>query len=303
MNPVFPLLALRAFTEVGRHGSIKRAAAALGVTSGAVSQQIRLLEERVGLPLFVRGRQRMALTEAGARVHPGLLTAFDQIESSLRILEAARGRKTLTISTVPAFAASWLVPRLGRFTQGHPDIEVRVEAAAGLVDLHRDRVDIALRHGLGSYPGLQSAPLMAPVLLPVASPALLAAGPPILAPADCLAYPLLQDGDRADWGLWLAAHGVAEDPRAERGTALEDDYLLIRAAAAGQGLALVPQEYAREEIAAGRLALALDKPWPARFAYYVVMLPETGQRPEAAAFVAWLRDEAQGAASAQAPVQ
>ncbi|MBO9332063.1 transcriptional regulator [Achromobacter sp. HZ01] len=293
MNPVFPLLALRAFTEVGRHGSIKRAAAALGVTSGAVSQQVRLLEERVGLPLFTRGRQSMALTEAGARVHPGLLTAFDQIESALRTLEAARARKTLTVSTMASFAASWLVPRLGRFTSRHPDIEVRVEAVADLVDLHRDRVDIAIRHGLGSYPGLQSRPLMAPVLLPVASPALLADGPPIREPADCLAYPLLQDGCRADWGLWLAAHGVAADPRAERGTAFGEDYLLIRAAAAGQGLALVPQAYAREEIAAGRLALALDRPWPARFAYYVVMLPDVARRPEAAAFAAWLEEEAQ----------
>ncbi|MCY1547662.1 LysR substrate binding domain protein [compost metagenome] len=85
---------------------------------------------------------------------------------------------------------------------------------------------------------------------------------------------------------------MAEDARAERGTAFEDDYLLIRAAEVGQGLALVPQEYAREEIAAGRLALALDKPWPARFAYYVVMLPDTGQRPEVAAFVEWLGQEA-----------
>ncbi|MDT4843340.1 Glycine cleavage system transcriptional activator [compost metagenome] len=292
MNPVYPLLALRAFAEVGRHGSIKRAATALGVTSGAVSQQIRLLEARVGLSLFLRGRRSMTLTEAGASVHPNLLAAFDQIEGALRTLEAARARKALTISTVPSFAASWLVPRLGRFTRLHPDIEVRVEAAASLVDLRRDRVDIAIRHGLGSYPGLLSEPLIAPVLLPVASPALLAAGPPILAPADCLAYPLLQDGDRADWGLWLAAHGVAEDARAERGTAFEDDYLLIRAAEVGQGLALVPQEYAREEIAAGRLALALDKPWPARFAYYVVMLPDTGQRPEVAAFVEWLGQEA-----------
>ncbi|MGE8686293.1 MAG: LysR substrate-binding domain-containing protein [Achromobacter sp.] len=292
MNPVFPLLALRAFAEVGRHGSIKRAAAALGVTSGAVSQQVRLLEERAGLPLFVRGSRSMTLTEAGASVHPSLLLAFDQIEGAMRTLEAARARKALTISTIASFAATWLVPRLGRFTRLHPDIEIRVEAAASLADLRRDRVDIAIRHGLGSYPGLLSEPLMAPVLLPVASPALLASGPPIRGPADCLDYPLLQDGGRADWGLWLSAHGVAEDPRAGRGTAFEDDYLLIRAAEAGQGLALVPEMYAREEIAAGRLALALDRPWPTRFAYYVVMLPDTGRRPEVAAFVEWLNEEA-----------
>lgn len=291
MNPVFPLLALRAFTEVGRHGSIKHAAVALGVTSGAVSQQIRLLEERVGLPLFVRSRQRMGLTEAGARVHPGLVMAFDQIENALHTLEAARTRPSITISTQPSFAASWLVPRLGRFTHRHPEIEVRVEASSALVDLQRERVDIAIRHGLGQYPGLLAQPLMAPVLLPVASPGLLASMAPVYTPADCLAYPLLQDADRADWALWLAAHGEADDPRAERGTAFEDDYLLIRAAVAGQGLALVPQEYAHEEITAGRLVQVLDKPWPARFAYYLVTLPHAMQRPEVQAFADWISEE------------
>ena len=290
MNPVFPLLALRAFAEVGRHGSMKRAAEALGVTSGAVSQQIRQLEERVGVPLFVRSRHRMVPTEAGERVHPALLMAFDQIEQALRTLEAERARKAITISTVPAFAASWLVPRLGSFTSRYPDIEVRIEASPGLVDLRRDGVDVAIRHGLGHYPGLLSERLIAPVLVPVASPALLAAGAPIREPADCLAYPLLQDADRADWALWLAAHGEPADPRAARGTALEDDYLLIRAAQAGQGLALVPQEYAREEIAAGRLAQALDKPWPARFAYYLVMRADVARRPEVEAFVDWIRE-------------
>ncbi|KVL87286.1 transcriptional regulator GcvA [Burkholderia stagnalis] len=292
MNPVLPLLALRAFAETGRHGSVKRAAEAMGVTPGAVSQQIRQLEERVGVTLFVRTRHGVELTEAGARVYPGLSMAFDQIGHALRTLEAAHARKTVTISTVPSFAASWLVPRLGRFTSRHPDIEVRVEASSSLVDPHRDRVDVAIRHGLGRYPGLATERLMAPVLWPVASPARLAAGTVIREPADCLAYPLLQDSDRADWPLWLAAHGVAEDPRAERGTAFDDDYLLIRAAVAGQGLALVPVEYAREEIAAGRLALALDKPWPARFAYYVVTLPDAMQRPEVGAFVNWVKDEA-----------
>lgn len=292
MNPVFPLLALRAFTEVGRHGSIKHAAQALGVTSGAVSQQIRQLEERLGVTLFVRGHQQMSLSEDGARVYPTLLSAFDQIESALRTLDANKQRKTVTISTVPSFAASWLVPRLGDFTRLHPDIEVRVEASPTLVDLRRDRVDIAIRHGLGRYPGLNAEHLMAPVLLPVASPELIASQTAIHEPADCLSWPLLQDADRADWALWLAAHGVDEEPRAERGTAFEDDYLLIRAAIAGLGLALIPQEYARDEIAAGRLTQVLDKPWPARFAYYLVTLPETQPRAEVLAFADWIKAQA-----------
>lgn len=292
MATSLPLLALRAFVEVGQQGSIKAAAQSLNVTSGAVSQQIRLLEDRVGMALFTRERSGLRLTEAGAGVHPGLLQAFEQIETALQSLQQISSRQTLTVSTVATFAASWLVPRLGRFNQRYPHIEVRVEATSALVDMRRDRVDVALRHGLGVYPGLQVTRLMAPVLVPVASPALLSANSNLSEPQDCLDFPLLHDSERADWPLWLNAHGVGKDPRAERGTALEDDFLLIRAAGAGQGLALVPQEYATEEIAAGRLVQVMDKPWPARFAYYVVTRPDAMQRDEVRAFVEWIMEEA-----------
>ena len=299
MKHPLPLQALRAFVEVGQRGSIKAAAEALHVTSGAVSQQIRLLEERVGMPLFTRERQGLRLTEAGAMVHPTLLGAFVQIAGASQALEDMAGRQTLTVSTVATFAAAWLVPRLGRFNQRHPQIEVRVEATSALVDLRRDRVDVALRHGLGEYPGLQVTRLMAPVLVPVASPALMAGQPPIATPGDCLRYPLLHDTDRADWPLWLAAHGApdgsADAARALRGSAFEDDFLLIRAAEAGQGLALVPQLYAQEEIAAGRLVQVLDLPWPARFAYYLVTRPDAATRPAVQALMAWIREEAQAA--------
>lgn len=297
MKHPLPLQALRAFVEVGQRGSIKAAAEALHVTSGAVSQQIRLLEERVGMPLFTRERQGLRLTEAGAMVHPALLGAFAQIAGASQALEDMGARQTLTVSTVATFAAAWLVPRLGRFNQRHPHIEVRVEATSALVDLRRDRVDVALRHGLGDYPGLQVTRLMAPVLVPVASPSLMAGQPSIATPVDCLRYPLLHDTDRADWPLWLAAHGAPDDStdaaRARRGSAFEDDFLLIRAAEAGQGLALVPQLYAQEEIAAGRLVQVLDLPWPARFAYYLVARPDAVTRPAVQAFMAWICEEAQ----------
>lgn len=293
MTAALPLLALRAFVEVGQRGSIKAAAQALHVTSGAVSQQIRLLEDRVGMALFTRERQGLRLTEAGASVHPALLQAFAQMAQAMQSLQQAQARPTLTVSTVATFAASWLVPRLGQFTQRHPGIEVRVEATSALVDMRQGRVDVALRHGLGVYPGLDVTRLMAPVLVPVARPGLVDTDNLLTAPGDCLGYPLLHDGDRADWPLWFAAHGVAQDARADRGTAFEDDFLLIRAAEAGQGLALVPQEYARDEIAAGRLVQVLDKPWPARFAYYVVTPAQARQRPEVQAFVDWVLEEAQ----------
>ncbi|QPS10847.1 LysR family transcriptional regulator [Delftia acidovorans] len=289
----YPLQALRTFVEVGQRKSVKAAAQALHVTPGAVSQQIRVLEDRLGVVLLERERLGMRLTEAGASVFPRLREAFLQIDQAMHDLESTKARRSLTVSTVATFAASWLVPRLGRFKQLNPDIEIRVEATSELVDLRRDRVDVALRHGLGDYPGLEVLPLMAPVLTPVASPGFLKAhGAVIHEAGDCLSYPLLHDGDRADWPLWLKAHGVAGDLRAERGSAFDDDFLLIRAAEAGQGLALVPQAYAQEEIAAGRLIQVLDKPWPARFAYYAVTRPGAADRTEVRAFLEWIREEA-----------
>lgn len=289
----YPLQALRTFVEVGQRKSVKAAAQALHVTPGAVSQQIRVLEDRLGVVLLERERLGMRLTEAGASVFPRLREAFLQIDQAMHDLESTKARRSLTVSTVATFAASWLVPRLGRFKQLHPAIEIRVEATSELVDLRRDRVDVALRHGLGDYPGLEVIPLMAPVLTPVASPGFLKAhGAVIHEAGDCLSHPLLHDGDRADWPLWLKAHGVADDMRAERGSAFDDDFLLIRAAEAGQGLALVPQAYAQEEIAAGRLIQVLDKPWPARFAYYAVTRPGAAERTEVRAFLEWIREEA-----------
>lgn len=291
MTATLPLQALRTFVEVSQRGSITAAAQALHVTPGAISQQIRLLEERLGIALLVRERHGMRMTEAGADVYPMLSAAFAQVDKAVDMLEAMKARQSLTVSTVATFAASWLVPRLGRFKQRHPHIEIRVEATPALVDLRRDHVDVALRHGLGDYPGLDVVPLMAPVLVSVAAPGL-AASVTLAEPADCLDYPLLHDADRADWPLWLSAHGVAQDPRAQRGNAFDDDFLLIRAAESGQGLALVPAAHAQEEIAAGRLVQVLDKPWPSRFAYYAVSRPGAAQRPEVRAFIDWILEEA-----------
>lgn len=292
MGKVMPLLALRAFVEAGRLGSIKAAADAMGVTPGAVSQQIRVLEDRVGAPLLVRTRFGVHPSEIGGQVHARLLRSFEQIQQCLDELEPAQRRARLTVSTVPSFAASWLVPRLGSFTAAHPQLDVRIEASNRLVDLQRDAVDVAIRHGLGHYPGLQVTRLMAPVLVPVASPAWCAQAGPILAPADCLAHPLLHDVERADWHLWLQAEGVPDDPRSRHGSAFDDDLLLVRAAVAGQGIALLSNLHVEHELQEGRLCKVLDRPWPSRFAYYAVTTAEGAARPEVVAFVDWLREQA-----------
>ncbi|WP_340620916.1 LysR substrate-binding domain-containing protein [Xenorhabdus siamensis] len=292
MAKSLPLLALRAFVEVGQSKSIKAAAHSLNVTPGAISQQIRLLEKRVGIELFTRERHGVRMTEAGENVYPLLLSAFEHLETAYTKLEKSKSRQTLTIDTISTFAACWLVPRLGNFKKQYPQIEIKIRTSPNLSDLKRDKIDIALRHGLGNYPELYVAQLMVPILIPVASHSLIKENQPINEPLDCLNYPLLQDSNRSDWRLWLSALGTPVDERAERGSCFEDDVLLIRAAVAGQGIALIAQEYAEEEIRAGRLIQVIDRPWPSQFAYYAVTLPEAINRLEVKAFIDWIKEEA-----------
>ncbi|MDX8457588.1 LysR substrate-binding domain-containing protein [Mesorhizobium humile] len=293
MQPPVSLLALRAFAEVGRHGSVKRAAAALGVTPGAISQQVKLLEHRLGVTLLERRNREVRVTADGMRLLEPLSAGFQQIEDAVGLFAVASpSRKILTVSTTPSFAASWLVPRLGRFSARYPDLYVRVDTTPRLVDLRSEGVDVALRHGAGSYSGLEAVRLFTPQLICVGSPALLAGGPPMLEPNDCLHHPLLQDRDRADWPLWLRARGVgAIDERARNGPCFENDLLLIRAAIAGQGLALVRDVYASDELSSGRIVLALEGSSPTADAYYFVARPEAMATTKVAAFRDWIFEE------------
>ena len=305
MSGPLPLLGLRAFVEVGRAGSMKDAARRLGVTSGAVSQQVKQLEARLGLSLFERGNREIRLTASGRRLFSGVADPFARIEDAIEAIRPDRrgGSRTLTVTTTGSFAATWLVPRLGRFTSLHPRIEVRVLTTPTLVPLGTGpgNADIAIRHGLGQWQGVEATPLMRPRLVPVGSPRLLADGPPIRRPADCLNHLLLQDAAGADWRLWLQALGADHrDPRVGRGSRFSDPTLLLGAAVAGQGLALLPDTYVAEDVAAGRLKIAIAAAWPGEFAYYAV-IPSGADRHNArvARFKEWLVREAAEAASAE----
>lgn len=294
MTRPISMTALRAFAEAGRSGSMKQAAAALGVTPGAVSQQIKQLEARLGLTLFERHNREIRLTRDGQRLLQPVDGAFRQIDDVLASVERApASARTLAVTTCGSFAANWLVPRLGRFNAAHPEIEVRVETTARLTDLRREGVDVALRHGLGDYPGLASVRFITPRLIPVASPDLIRDRPRIAQAGDCLDYPLLQDGDRVDWDMWFKAQGI-EDARGRRGASFEDGFLLVRAAVAGQGIALVGHVEAADDLASGRLVQVLDRPWPSRFAYYFVTLAETAGDRKIMAFRDWIMAEAAG---------
>src|SRR3954452_25048660 len=200
-----PLNALKAFEAAARHESFTRAAEELNVTQGAVSHQVKALETELGIKLFNRERQRLIITGAGRDYLAVVRDALDRIAVGTERLGQRQGSGGPTVSTSPDFAAKWLVHRLGRFAEAHPEIELRVSATMHHVDFAREDVDIAVRHGDGHWPGLHVTRLCSEHLFAVCSPAL-AQG--LKRPSDLLKLPLLHLDDRAAWSAWFAAAGV-----------------------------------------------------------------------------------------------
>jgi LysR family glycine cleavage system transcriptional activator len=282
-----PLNALRVFEATARHLSVKNAAAELCVTPGAVSQLLKTLERHLGVALFRRVNRGMFLTEAGQDYLPAVRNAFRQIAEATRRIATVADSGIFTISTTPFFARAWLVPRLKDFESIHPEIDLQILSGKGLADFSRDGVDVAIRHGLGRYPGLASERLFAVEMIPVAAPALAARFPAPARPQDLVGWPHVHDVDRTDWQLWFQAQGI-EDIGPPRGPAFDDSSLLLEAVLAGQGAGLLPQAMVARELAGGRLLKLADVVWPEAFAYYLVY-PETSRgRPKVDAFRTWI---------------
>jgi LysR family glycine cleavage system transcriptional activator len=288
---IAPFHLLHTFVAVVRSGRMDRAAEVLGLTPGAISQRIKELEQRLQRRLLDRSRSGLALTRSGDKLYCSVAGPLDKIATGYAAVSGGGTSKRIVINTVPSFAALWLVPRLGSFTEAHPEIEIAIETDTRIIDLTADPVDLVIRHGLGRYEGLTSHWLMAPELVVVASPKLLQRGPPIERLADCLHYPLLHDIECRDWRMLFEAMRI-EASVPETGTAYADDHLLVRAAAAGQGLALVSTAYANSEIDSGRVVSPLSVRWPTKFAYYLVGRPQTFRRSVVRQFKAWILAEA-----------
>jgi LysR family transcriptional regulator, glycine cleavage system transcriptional activator len=204
-------------------------------------------------------------------------------------------------------AAKWLVPRLERFQQLHPEIDVRVSAAMRLVDFAREDVDVAIRYGPGSYLGLLAELLLTNEVVPVCAPALVEGARPLRTPQDLRHHALLHDdtstsdGAYPNWPMWLRAAGL-EDIDPSRGPRFDYPGLVLDAAAAGRGVALALSTVAAADLAAGRLVTPFAVAAPTPFAYYVVCPEATAERPKVAAFRRWLRAEAdRNSAAAGAP--
>ncbi len=284
------LNALKAFEAAARHESFTRAAEELCVTQGAVSHQVKALEGELGVKLFNRERQRLAITEAGRDYLVVVRDALDRIAIGTERLVQRQSSGVLTVSTSPDFAAKWLVHRLGRFAEAHPTIDLRVSATMHHVDFAREDVDVAVRHGDGGWPGLDVARLCPEQLFAVCSPKLVSAGARISGPADVVKFPLLHLDSREGWSKWLAAAGAAAD--LARGPVLNRASMLIDAAVDGQGVALARTTLAAWDLLANRLVRPFGLALPLSKSYWLVCPKATAALPKITVFRDWLLAEA-----------
>ncbi len=291
-----PLSTLPDFEAAARHLSFTKAAEELHVTHGAVSRQVKSLEEYLGLALFRRLNRALRLTDQGQDYARSVRESLDALAEATQRLRAPREASGLTVSTTYSFTSGWLVPRLGRFRAQHPGIDVRLQANDQVVDFTRDNVDLAIRYGRGQYPGLAAERLMGDDYVPVASPALLRGKHPLGKPADLAHHVLLhEESTEVDWRMWLAAAGV-ERVDAARGPIFSHSTMAIQAAIHGEGVALGRTALIAEELASGQLVRLFDLRLKAALAYYIVCPPRALERPKVRAFRDWLLTEARGGA-------
>ncbi len=291
-----PLTSLRAFVAVARHLSFSRAASELHVTSAAIGQQIRLLEDHLGRPLFYRNRGELELTPTGRTLMPGLTDAFETVVRSIARL-ATEDVTPLRLSVAPSFGAKWLMPRLGALREALAGHEILLDTSTELADFDADDVDCALRYGLGVYPGLVSERLFTEAVLPVCSPGF-AEAHDLRAGATAIGgVPLLheegpeRDPGCPDWYNWLRAAGLSPTT-GDGGMRFSQSSLVLDAAIAGQGLALGKLRLAQADLDAGRLVSPFGVAQPVAFSYFFVTTPAKARLPRIERLRRWLLEAA-----------
>jgi LysR family glycine cleavage system transcriptional activator len=296
-----PLNSLRAFEAAARHLSFKKAAEELKVTPAAIGHQVKGLEQFLSIQLFRRLNRALLLTEAGQACLPELREGFSKLASAVETLRARDSRSVLTATVAPSLAAKWLIPRLHRFRASWPEISVRIDTDLEELDLLQAGIDVGIRFGSGSYPGLRVDRLMGEELLPVCSPKLTESPGSLRTPEDLGNHTLLHiegetaDTAWADWSMWLRAVGCSH-VEAIAGPRFTQTIMAVQAAIEGQGVALAPISIVADDIAAGRLVQPFTNipGYPTTFAYYVVSPREIADTPKVSAFREWVIEEASG---------
>jgi LysR family transcriptional regulator, glycine cleavage system transcriptional activator len=296
MKSLPPLKSLQAFESAGRHLSFTNAAQELNVTPGAISQQIRHLEEFLELKLFTRLNRVIMLTDAGQLLLPMISGGFDQLKDAITLLQQRKGAGPLTITSAPSFVSKWLIPRLANFKRQHPDIDVRIDTSERLVDFAREDIDVGIRFGDGIYPELDTVFLFSFDLVPVCSPSLLQGGKELQQVSDLKNFTLLHsnydelDSGWPDWSMWLKVVD-ADDVDASHGIFFNQLDQLFQAAVDGQGVALLANVLADPEIAAGRLVQPFSARLPVKLNYHLVTSPYKAGIAKVTAFREWVLGE------------
>ncbi|OHV70984.1 LysR family transcriptional regulator [Mesorhizobium sp. LCM 4577] len=290
LAPLPPLQAIRVFEAVARHLSFTKAAQELGMTQAAASYQIKVLEERIGAPLFLRRPKQIELTEPGQRLAPAVSEAFSILGQAYA---AARGGADglLCVTTVLTFASNWLAQHLGSFQLAHPALAVRLDTSSRLTDFAREDVDLAIRSGGGKWPGLEAHKLLDADFTPMLSPKLAASIGGVKEPADLLRLPILDPGD-IWWSQWFAAAGVTGHDLAKRpGSSMGAQAYEANAAMAGHGVAILTRALFKNEIADGRLVQPFDLVGDDGHAYWLVYPTARRNVPKIRAFRDWILAE------------
>ena len=287
MNRLPPLSTLRSFEAAARHLSFSKAADELHVTHGAVSRAIQNLEDHLGLKLFQRKTRAVTLTPSGAAYAIAVRDALDRLAAATAAISRRDSQAVLNVSTVDSFLSKWLLPRLYRFREKHPDIDLRLSTTIKLADFVNDGIDIAIRYGLGRYPGLTADLLMHEELAPVSSPKLLEGPHPLERPEDLKHHTLIHDDFQIDWNMWLKSAGVeGVDPH--RGPRFESSVHAVQAAVQGDGVVLGRSALVADDLKAGRLVMPFTLSLPSDLAYYVVYPAASAQLPKIRAFRDWV---------------
>ncbi len=278
-----PLSALRAFAAFAETGSVVAAGEALNVSHAAISQQIRALEDRLGLTLVDRTGRKLALTADGQQLAGALCEGFGMIDRTVAALTGADADRPVQISTTQLFATTWLMPRLLDFQTRHPGIDLMVNPSAELSDPEPGGIDVGLRFGDGNWPGLEAEMLVPTDVVVTAAPSLVG-DCDIRSPEDLLRFPWLQELGTNESMDWLRKHGVTEG-RAKSLTHVPGN-LMLDGARAGQGVISTAMSSVEADVKAGRLhVLFRDK---GDTGYHIVTRPGV-LRPPAKAFVTWLK--------------
>jgi LysR family transcriptional regulator, glycine cleavage system transcriptional activator len=304
-----PLNALRAFEAAARHSSFKLAAKELHVTPGAVSHQVKLLEEHLGVQLFRRLTRALELTTEAHAMLPKVREGLDALQAAVERVRAREDMSSLTVVSPPNFAARWLLPRLSGFTGAHPNIELHVASRQSMVDGRENEAPVVadadtradspvamVRFGSGNYPGSKVDEVFSAVYVPVCSPRLLNGDHPLRKPGDLRYHTLLHDdtvieeGARPSWNDWLQSVGVT-DIDATRGPHFSDAALALDAAIEGLGVTLAIKPLLITEIEAKRLVVPFDISASTGYAYYLVTPESAVENRALASFRRWLLDE------------